>query len=164
MHSDSKMHKSLFFMSNISLSLTWKSYGPVANAYIQRAWLVQVEVCISAVPALAQLNWCVGSYFKGGANLLRPHVAFGIGGRQGGILKPAIFHSITLLCIEIYAGFSVNFSPEHSTGKRKNEPLHLKGSFLHLKTYINLKSTLDKSEFLHPHTRRRIRKTPFSIL
>jgi hypothetical protein len=125
-------------MSNISLSLTWKSYGPVANAYIKRAWLVQVEVCISAVPALAQLNWCVGSYFKGGANLFWPHITLGIGGRQGCILTSAVFHSITLLCTEIYAEFPAIFCRKNITEKRKNEPLHLKDSFLHLKNSYSL--------------------------
>lgn len=48
--------------------------------------------------------------------------------------------------------------------KRKNEPIHLKDSFLHLKTSIHLKFALDilKSTFFH--TRRRTRKMPFSIL
>ncbi len=46
--------------------------------------------------------------------------------------------------------------------KRKNEPLHLKDSFLHLKIVIRLKFALDKSKSAFSHIRRRTRKTPFS--
>ncbi|MPM94670.1 hypothetical protein SDC9_141818 [bioreactor metagenome] len=137
MHSVSAILKILF--SIYFPSLIEYFFGPVANAHIQRAGLVQTKIGIPAVPALTQPGRCAGSRLKNGANLLGPHVALSIGSSQWCILLPAIFHQVTLLSAEVYADFSINFCEEHSTQKRKNEPLHLKDPFLHLKNLYSLK-------------------------
>jgi len=98
-----------------------------------------MKIGAAAVPALPQPGRCAGSRLKGGANLLWPHVALSIGGSQWCVLLPAVFHSITLLWTEINTDFSTNFCEEHSMEKEKNEPLHLKDSFLHLKNLYSLK-------------------------
>jgi hypothetical protein len=105
-----------------------------------------MKVGTSAVPALPHTLRCIGSWLKDRTDLLWPDIAFRVRGGKGRIFTsaPEILHKITLLCTEIYAEFFTNFCVEFTMGKRKNEPLHLKDSFLHLKTYNQLKFTLDK--------------------
>ncbi|WMJ85863.1 hypothetical protein [Anaerocolumna sp. MB42-C2] len=57
---------------------------------------------------------------------------------------PTMFHNITLLYDEMQIDLPINYSKKNTIKNIKNEPLHLKDSFLHLKTYFILKFALEK--------------------